>query len=334
MGLRGGPSRDNRDDRDSARSSSASRTVGPRVRGLLRSPLVIIAFVVERLRHLPAPRGRVRYARSAAGVLFVAAVVFFLLWGAEKSPARISLSDLAAGRLSAMQSWIIVSGDLVEALPSSAGSYRYRLVDTSAPGPSLIIWSPVERPLGPATVSGYVSGGYGGVAPGQEWVGQLAAEAVLAQENPPPWEAIAAALAGWFVLTASHLSYPVFFRERPRPAPRRVGSLRVAVRRDTGAPGAPFTPATLMFEPESGAAVTLTMDGSGSSPMRLHSEFTGISVGELRGLSTAVPALRLRRPSEDLTIRLASRQERDAAYAALVAEAKARLRARPGSGPA
>ena len=167
---------------------------------------------------------------------------------------------------------------------------------------------------------------------GQEWVGQLDADPVLAKEIPPPWAAILSALAGWLILAASRTSYPVFFRETPRPAPPRVGSLRVAARRDSEVSGAPFIPATLTLSREAGAAPTLVVDGSDSGPVRLHSAFTGISAGELRGLSASEPALCLRRSSDDLTITFASRQERDAVLAALVAEAEARLRARPGSG--
>jgi hypothetical protein len=55
--------------------------------------------------------------------------------------------------------------------------------------------------------------------------------------------------------------------------------------------------------------------------LRLHSVHTGADVGELRDLSSSVPAMRLRQSTDELTMSFQSTADRDAAAAALRADA-------------
>jgi hypothetical protein len=59
-------------------------------------------------------------------------------------------------------------------------------------------------------------------------------------------------------------------------------------------------------------------------PVRLHSAFTNLDVGVLRGLWSSEPALRVLAAGDKLAIGFRSRQDRDAAFAALFAGAQPR----------
>src|SRR4029453_10428373 len=108
----------------------------------------------------------------------------------QRSPQRVSMAGLYAGDLSQMQTWIIVSGDLLEEASSSSPTHQYALTDASVPDAKLIVSSEVPLAAGQTTVSGILVGGTGGAQPGFGWVGQLRADPELAREPDPPWIAI------------------------------------------------------------------------------------------------------------------------------------------------
>jgi hypothetical protein len=282
-----------------------------------RALVVLLAFTLEPIRRLTSSLGGPRLQRWIAPALLLGAAVLIVRWGVEASPERISLADLAAGKLSQTQTWIVVSGDLSEA-PADAMSVRaYNLTDPSAPQARLLVRSDRPWPLGSTTISGQLTGGQ--LQPdGVSWWGQLQADERLTLESPPPWAAIALALAGLLVLVARRTTYPVYFREEPALTAGGAGSVAVTVERLAGRPV--DTALSAVLEPESDdAPPTLVLAGMGSHPLLFHSATTGIDVGALRELGRSIPVLRLRALAIDATISFASRKERDGAFVALTA---------------
>lgn len=300
------------------------------MRTALRTPLVLFAYVVDQLRRLPGSERVGRWMPALTRGLFLGAAGLLLVWASTPTPQRISLSDLAAGNLSPMQSWIIVSGELREEPRFVPEWHRYRLIDPSAPGPSLIVRSTVPMRVGPTTISGFLEGGRDTAYVTTPWVGDLRAETALAKEIPPPWGAAALALAGLLVVAARATSYPMFFREATRPGVATAATISVALRRGRGSPGRLITPATIVLGSGERPDVALVAEGAAPMSLRVHSEFTGAAAGELRALTWSQPAIRLRQAAEDVTLGFASARERDAVYAALQEGARA-LTASPGT---
>jgi hypothetical protein len=299
----------------------------------LRTLLVLFAYLVDLLRRIPGSERVGRWMPWMTRALFLGSAGLLLLWMSTPTPQRISLSDLAAGKLSQMQSWIIVSGELREEQSFVPEWHRYRLTAPSAPGPSLIVRSTVALRLGPTTISGYLEGGRGTtyVAVAAPWVGALRAETALAHEIPPPWGAAALALAGLLVVAARATTYPMFFREAPGSPAARATRISVALRRGTRSPDRRITPAKIILASGEGPEIALVADGAAPVSLRLHSEFTGAAAGELRALTWSQPAIRLRQAAEDVTLGFASARERDAVYGALQQGARA-LTDSPGTG--
>jgi hypothetical protein len=284
------------------------------VLAVVRFPIVAFAFVLDRLRRLPGAGYVDRRAAPIAVLLMLAALAALAVQMAQRSPQRISLADLAAGKLSPMQSWIIVSGELSPELSNNPQRYRYTLRDPATPNARLIVFSPVELPTGHTTVSGTVAGGQ--VPAGYAWTGTLSAEPELAQEEPPPWLAYGFAAAGLLLAASSRIRYPVFFRERPAPSALRRITVPVSVRRAEAA--ATSDPATLELQP--GAAVELRFADGAVWPLRLHSAHTGADAGALSNIRRSQPALLVHHPNDELTLTFTSYAERDLAYAALTAD--------------
>ena len=294
----------------------------------LRLPLLAFGYVVERIRRLPGARRVFPFVPWLVRGAFLAATVLLLLWMAEASPQRMSLADLAAGKLSPMQSWVIVSGDLQGERGSEPGAYRYRLTDPAAPNAYLDVRSPVEWPLGQTTLSGQVQGGRDGVPVGYQWSAPFQADPVLADELPPPSIAFVLICLGVLVVAGRRTTYPMFLPETPGDVPPGWGLVHVLAHREA-APSNPRTqPATLDRDTGVGTA-ELRVQGSRPVPVRLHSAFTSVDVGELRGLRSSAPALRVRAGEDDLTLGFTSRRERDATYTTLTAGAQPRSRPRP-----
>lgn len=284
---------------------------------LVQIPIVAFAYAVETLRRLPGA-SRVRGVVPWVGrLLLVAAFGALVAWMATKTPQRMSIADLAANKLSPMQSWIIVSGDLVEESSLEPGSYMYRLTDPGTPGPSMIVLSDVPLATGRTTLSGLLQGGRldpsALVGP---WVGTLVADPVLAHEIPPPWPAAALALAGLVVLGARRTSYPMFFRGKAGTAPPTRATLHATLRR-RDATGARETPAVVTLGSGDRPEVEIRTEGASPRTVRLHSEFTGSGAGDLRGLTWSRPAILLRLAAEDVTIAFESAHERDAVFGVL-----------------
>ena len=277
--------------------------------------IVLLAFALEPLRRLAGSPGGARWQRWIAPALLLAAALLFVRWGAEPAPERISLADLAAGKLSPTQSWIIVSGQLSDA-PADAMSNRvYNLTDPSAPQSSLLVRSDRSRSLGATTISGELTGGQ--LQPdGVSWWGQIRADERLAPETPPPLDAIALALAGLLVFVARRSTYPVYFPEESTDTVGAPGSVAVTLNRLYGRPVQAPLPAVL--KPASdGAPSTLVVAGMEPFPLHFHSATTGIDVGGLRELRRSIPVLRLRALAIDATVSFASRKDRDGAFVAL-----------------
>jgi len=300
--------------------------------GALRLPLLAFGYVVDRIRRLPGARFASPVVPWLVRGAFIAAAVLLLLWMAEASPQRMSLADLAAGKLSPMQSWVIISGDLRDDRGSQPGAYRYRLTDAAAPNAYLDVRSSVEWPLGSTTLSGQVLGGRDGVPAGYEWSAPFQADAVLADELPPPAIAFGLIGLGVVVVAARRTSYPMFIAEAPARATSASGGLRVRVRADRDAPAGPVegrvVGATLSFDRKGGGAAELRVSDRAPLFVRLHSAFTHNDVGRLRSLSSSEPALRVRAADDDLILVFESARDRDAAFATLGAEAQ---RLRPSS---
>lgn len=300
---------------------------------ILRFPVLLFSAAVERLRQLPGARRLGPLVRWLPRVLLLLAVVLGGLWALEVSPQRISLADLVAGKLSSLQSWIIVSGDLADE-PGSTDELRlYRLTDPAAPNAYLVVRSRVAQPLGPATVSGRIEGGREPVPPGYAWSARLNADRTLANELPPPSIAMVLFGVAILILLARRSRYPMFASQAPTEAMPATSALRVIVRSESGQIGRAGVPGTLSFtSPEPGAA-DLAITGARRVPVRLHSAFTAVDVGVLYRLSGSEPALRVRTDRDDLTLAFGSPRERDSAFAALGPEAQ-RQRGASGLGRA
>ncbi|MEO8208469.1 MAG: hypothetical protein ABI598_05490 [Chloroflexota bacterium] len=296
-----------------------------RVLRAARLPIVLFAFAVDRIRRLPGARIAGRSVTLVVRALFLIAGILLIAWMAEKTPQKISIADLEAGKLSPMQSWIILSGELTDGPPTALGWYSYRLTDPDLPGPSMLVRSPVQLSLGKATISGFVDGGRDtSSGTGFAWVGSMAADATLAHEIPPPWGAATVVLAALLIIAARRTTYPMFFRGRPRHAPPAIGTTPVGVYRTLDLPVRPPVRAGIVSDRSGMPAVSLLLPGAPEVPMRLHSTLTGISAGEFMDLSVSRPVLRWRQPAEDLLLSFASPSARDAVYAALVADAAGR----------
>lgn len=248
----------------------------------------------------------------------IAALVALSVWMAQRSPQRISFAELASGNLSRMQSWIIVSGEL-RAEPVSATQYRYTLTDPAVPNALMTVESQVELAVGQTTVSGTLVGGASRAQDGFGWVGQLRADSVLAREPDPPWIAIALAATALFIAVGGRTFYPMFFRETPPVLKPEAVTLQVGVRREWPSSGGQgqVVPGTLVLQ--RGAPVELRV-ATETQQLRLHSAHSSVESGELRRLFSSEPALILRPATGEVTISFASPDDRDAAFAALVAD--------------
>jgi hypothetical protein len=282
-----------------------------------RAIIVLLAFALEPLRRLTRSHRWAGLERWVAPALLLAAAFLIVRWGAEPSPQRMSLADLAAGKLSPTQTWIVLSGELSEAPADALGGRVYNLTDRSAPQASLLVRSDRPRDLGPTTISGQLTGWQ--LQPdGVSWWGQLQADDRLALDSPPPWAALALALAGVLVLVARRTTYPVYFSDKPADRPGRTGAVPVTVRSLAGRQ-LEASPRAVLEHESDGAPAVLAVEGMEPIPLAFHSPTTGIDVGELRELGRSVPVLRLRPLAMDATIAFASRDDRDGAFAALTA---------------
>lgn len=300
---------------------------------VLRFPVLLFAAGVERLRSLPGARRLGPLVKWLARLLLLVAIVLALGWAAETSPQRISLADLATGKLGSLQSWIIVSGDLSETTGSTDFLHLYRLTDPAAPNAYLIVRSRPIQSLGWTTVSGHIVGGREGVPPGYAWSAPLDADAHLAGELPPPWTAIVLGVVALLVMVARRTRYPMFADQAPGEAVPATSALRVTVWAESGDRGRGAVPATLSFAAAEAGAADLAISGSRRLPVRLHSAFTAVDVGVVHRLTGSEPSLRVRSDDDDLTLSFASARERDAAFAALGAEAQAERAARSAGRP-
>lgn len=298
------------------------------IAGALRSPVVLFAFVVDRLRRLPGASLAGRVAPWLARAMVVAAVVLLVAWASEKTPQRISLADLSAGRLSQMQDWLIVTGDLVETpAMEDPGTYVYRMTDPGVPDVSLIIRSDTPLPTGRVTISGDLEGGREGIGITKPWVGSIRADATLAQEIPPPWGPITLGLVALLVFLARRTRYPTFFRERPGPSASTGRRFAVELRHAPDEADAAVIPASIVVGSGVGTEPSVLLEVPDREPesLRLHSEHTGAMAGELRTVRWGKPAIRMRRPTGDVTITFEGTDHRDAVFHALHDDVRARV---------
>ena len=295
---------------------------------ILRFPVLLFAAGVERLRRLPGARRVAPLLRWAPRLLLLVAFVLGLLWAMEVSPQRISLADLAAGRLGSLQSWIIVSGDLAAEPGSTDFLHLYRLTDPAAPNAYLVVRSRVAQAIGSTTVSGHIHGGREPVPPGYAWSAPLDADPTLAAELPPPWIALSLGAIGLLIVLGRRTRYPMFSSQAPADALPATSGLRVMVRSESGQLRGTAVPGTLTFSSAEPGAADLAIGGTRTVPVRLHSAFTKVDVGLLHRLSGSEPALRVRSDNDDLTLAFGSTRERDSAFAALGAEAQGQRGAR------
>jgi len=273
-----------------------------------------LAFVGAQLRRLPGAGLVERFLPLIVAVLLAGAVVSLAVWGAQKSPQRISMAELAVGALAPMQTWIIVSGDVRPQEHGGAG-YVYLLTDAAAPNALLRISSQVQLAEGQTTVSGRL-GGDAQAPAGFAWLGHLVADPVLAIEQSPPWIALALAIIGILLWVLALTSYPVLFTEAARPTAAPPRRLAVSVRHGWPPTGA-STPATLELQP--GAPLQLHLLGGETRHLPVHSAKSSVELGRLRWLSRSEPVLVVRAARGDVTLSFASVDDRDGAYAALVA---------------
>ena len=295
---------------------------------ILRFPVLVFAAGVDQLRHLPGARRLGPLVKWSARLMLLGAFVLTLLWAGEASPQRMSLADLAAGKLGSLQSWIIVTGDLAEEPGSTDFQHLYRLTDPAAPNAYLIVRSRPVLPLGRTTVSGRIVGGREAVPAGYAWSAPLDADATLANELPPPRTAIALGAAAILIMVARRTRYPMFSAQAPGQATPATSALRVTVRRETGDRARAAVPGTLSFSGADPGAADLSISGERRLPVRLHSAFTAVDVGVVHRLTGSEPALRVRSDNDDLTLSFGSARERDSGFAALGAEAQGQRAAR------
>jgi hypothetical protein len=266
-----------------------------------------------------------RHTSSFAAALIFVAFLAFLVWAGTVVPQRVGLADLVGGNLSTMQSWIIVSGDL-DATSSNSSGYRYVLTDPAVPNAVMNVFSPVEQAVGRTTISGTYTGPREPAPVGFRWIGTMHADPVLAAEVGPPWVSLALVTAAALLLVAARVSYPMFFGQKAPTAMPRAIQMQVGVRHG------PLTAAGLAAEGsmfvDPGAPVRLRVAGADTQILRLDSIHTGVDVGQLRRLASSEPALRIRRPTDEMTLTFASLDQRDAAYGALLADVAQWSRAR------
>jgi hypothetical protein len=290
---------------------------------ILRTAVVAIAFVIEKLRHLPGLVVLGRFRVQIVTALLLLAAGAFVLWGLERAPQRLSLAQLANGELSQNQSWIIVNGDL--RLESTNPPRRlYRLTDPQAPNASLIVVARFDLPAGWQTLSGQYTGTRERAIPGFNWVGYMEAEPVLAREQPPPWIAMGLFGLAVLVIGGSRTTYPTFFRERPGRVQRPDATLPVRIHESWPSPGG-VEAGTLLFAPD--GHVQLRVPDGQVADIRLHSAHTSAEVGELRTLDASEPALLLQRSTGELMLGFASRADRDATFGAFIADAQRAMQA-------
>ena len=284
---------------------------------------MIFAFVVDRLRRLPVIGVLEKHSTLVASVLLLAALIAMGAWLSQRSPQRVTMADLVSGNLSSLQSWIIVSGDLQQAATASGNGLRYNLTDPQVPNATLTVFSIAPLATGPTTVSGTLVGGRQAATLGFAWVGQMRADSTLAQEPGPPW--LAGSLAGLAALwvIAGRTPYPVFFGSGSPTAvalSAKPRSLNVRVRAERELSDGQVVDGVLRLNVD--GPVELRTPDFGSQELRLHSARTSLEVGELRSLNASQPALIVRPSTGELTISFADAEDRDAAVAALVADAE------------
>lgn len=289
----------------------------------LRLSYVAFSYAIDRLRRLPIAGFAAPVVPWVIRALFVAALALLVLWMFETSPERISIAELAQGTLGPRQTWIIVSGELRDELESTSSGYLYRLTDAAAPNAELDVHSPIRLPLGLTTVSGRIESGRGPQQPGYHWSARLEADPVLAIEQPPPRVPFLLAAMGLLIVLAARTTYPCFFAETPGPATPGLGPISVVAHRVKGASGVRDVEGALHLK-AGVATADLRLSGLDPVQVRLHSAFTNLDVGVLRGLSSSEPALRVLAAGDKLAIGFRSRQDRDAAFAALYAGAQPR----------
>ena len=286
---------------------------------VIRVPIVAIAFVFEQLKRLPGAGFVRRYGAPIVIALSLLAGVAFLVWGFERAPQRLSLAQLAAGELSPLQSWIIISGDL-RAESSQPSRNLYRLTDPQAPSASMIVVAAFDLPLGRQTISGQYTGTRVGVPAGFNFVGYMEAEPVLAQEQAPPWIAIGLASVALLLFGSSRTTYPTFFRESPGRTERATRDIPVRIHSNWPASSTDVETGTLVFPVD--GPVQLHRPDEAALELRLHSAHTSADVGELRSLRDAEPALVLRPATGEIMLGFDSRADRDATFMAVVADAQ------------
>ena len=280
----------------------------------IRLPVVTFAYVVAQLRRVPGFRWIQRHTALVVTALLIGALVVLVVWGAQRSVRRISLPELAYGQLEAMQSWIIISGELGS--ESVVGNdYRYRLTDPAVANAELTVVSSVRLPLGQTTVSGTYLGPREALVPGFRWIGQMHADTELAREQEPPWITIGLTGLAALLALASRTSYPLFLGGARPIADARVATLHVDVQRGPRTEAGEVVPATLVARAD--APAELRIPGSEPVPLLLHSPHTSVEIGDLHRLSGAQPALVMHTAADELTIGFAAKSDRDAAYAAL-----------------
>ena len=280
------------------------------------------AAVVDLFRRIPGYRQIEERAALIVVLLMIIAVVLLGIWMAQRSPQRVSMAQLVRGDVSAMQSWIIVTGDV--ALEQSSGpQQRYVLTDAGVANARLIITSDVPISVGRATVSGTLVGGNRGTQGDFLWLGQLRADSVLAREPDPPWGAMAAAAVALFIGFGSRTSYPMFFRQPPRASGALPATVPVGVRRAWPPFSTEGVAGTLSLPP-GGRPVELALPGQSSEAVRLYSARSSVETGVLRRLGDSEPAMLVRATGGELTLTFANAQHRDAALAGLVADAQRR----------
>ncbi|MEP7158757.1 MAG: hypothetical protein ABI797_04975 [Chloroflexota bacterium] len=284
---------------------------------ILRFPLIAFAFLVDKLRRIPGVLWAERHVLWVVATLLLLAVVALVYWGAQRSPQRVNMVELASGQLSHMQSWIIISGDL-QRDPRFPSAFRYVMTDVEAPNAKLNVTSDIERPTGQTTISGTFVGGRLPTPTGVRWTGQIAADDELAPEQDPPWVALGFVVAAVLVIGAARSSYPVLLDERPQPIEQRKRAISVGIVRGSRRERRRHVSGTLVLT--LGEPVELRMAGEAPMVLRLHSPYTSVDIGELRGLSRSEAALVVRLATEEMVLTFASREDRDAAFAALAAE--------------
>ena len=262
-----------------------------------------------------------RRGSLVAALLVVGAILAFMLWAATVAPQRVGMADLVSGKLSTMQSWIAISGELSGGEARNAGGYRYELVDPAVPNATMNVYSDVQLPLGATTISGTFGGPREPAPVGYRWIGTLHADPVFVPEPGPPWASILMLGGAVLLVGAGRVSYPMFFSQTPASQAPRSATIPVRIRRGPLPEAGDATPAELL--------VHAGRTGRAAHRARARRSSCGFTrsipaheAGELRLLTGAEPALRVRHATDDLTISFRTHEERDTVYAALIADAQ------------